>query len=75
VGHRFAYEEPWPIADQVEAIPAAMVEWFDAIGEPLTQVYRDLSSVTPIATRSPASSESSSTRSTIEPPGLVTPPS
>ena len=48
--HRFAYEEPWPIADQVEAIPAAMVEWFNAIGVPLSEVYHDLSSVTPIAT-------------------------
>ena len=47
---RFAYEEPWPIADQVEAIPAAMAEWFDAIGVPLSEVHRDLSSVTPIAT-------------------------
>ena len=26
---RFAYEEPWPIADQVEDVPAAMVEWFE----------------------------------------------
>ncbi len=48
--HRFAYEEPWPIPDQVDAIPAAMVEWFDAIGAPLSEVYRDLSSVSPIAT-------------------------
>jgi uncharacterized protein YndB with AHSA1/START domain len=47
---RFAYEEPWPIADQGEAIPAAMVEWFNAIGVPLSEVHHDLSSVTPIAT-------------------------
>jgi uncharacterized protein YndB with AHSA1/START domain len=47
--HRFAYEEPWPIAVGTP-IPAAMVEWFDAIGVPLSDVYRDLSSVTPIAT-------------------------
>ena len=47
---RFAYEEPWPIADQVEAIPAAMVEWFNAIGVSLSEVYDDLPSVTPIAT-------------------------
>ena len=39
---RFAYEEPWPIADQVEDIPAEMVEWFKTIGVPLTQVYHDL---------------------------------
>jgi uncharacterized protein YndB with AHSA1/START domain len=46
---RFAYEEPWPIADQVEAIRVEMVEWFEAIGVPLSQVYHDLSLVTPIA--------------------------
>ena len=47
---RFAYEEPWPIADQVEDLPADMVEWFDAIGVPLSEVYHDLLSATPIAT-------------------------
>jgi uncharacterized protein YndB with AHSA1/START domain len=47
---RFAYEEPWPITDEVEALPAAMVEWFNAIGVPLSEVYQTLSSVTPIAT-------------------------
>jgi uncharacterized protein YndB with AHSA1/START domain len=48
--HRFAYEEPWPIPEQVEAVPAAMVEWFEGIGVPLSKVYDDLSSVSPIAT-------------------------
>jgi len=48
--HRFAYEEPWPIGDHVEDIPAEMVEWFDASGVALAEVYHDLSSVTPIAT-------------------------
>ena len=38
---RFAYEEPWPIADQAEDVPAAMVEWFDSIGVPLEKVYDD----------------------------------
>ena len=47
---RFAYEEPWPIADQIEDIPAGMVKWFDTIGVPLSQVYEDLAAVTPIAT-------------------------
>jgi uncharacterized protein YndB with AHSA1/START domain len=47
---RFAYEEPWPIADRVEDMPGEMVEWFNTIGVPLAQVYHDLSSVTPIAT-------------------------
>ena len=47
---RFAYEEPWPIADRTEDIPAVMVEWFKTIGVPLSEVYHDLSSVTPVAT-------------------------
>jgi uncharacterized protein YndB with AHSA1/START domain len=47
---RFAYEEPWPIAERAEDIPPTMVEWFDRIGVPLSDVYRDLPSVTPIAT-------------------------
>ena len=47
---RFAYEEPWPIADRIEDIPAEMVEWFNTLGVPLSKVYDDLSSVTPIAT-------------------------
>jgi uncharacterized protein YndB with AHSA1/START domain len=49
LNHRFAYEEPWPIADQVEAMPTAMADWFNSIGVPLSQVYHDLSSLTPIA--------------------------
>ena len=47
---RFAYEEPWPIADRAEDIAAEMVAWFEAMGVPLSEVYRDLSSATPIAT-------------------------
>lgn len=47
---RFAYEEPWPIADRADAIPAQMREWFDSIGVSMSEVYRDLSSATPIAT-------------------------
>lgn len=47
---RFAYEEPWPIADRVDDIPAEMVEWFHTIGVPLSQVHQDLASVSPIAT-------------------------
>jgi uncharacterized protein YndB with AHSA1/START domain len=46
---RFAYEEPWPI-DPAAPMPAAMVEWFDTMGVPLSEVHHDLSSVTPIAT-------------------------
>jgi uncharacterized protein YndB with AHSA1/START domain len=48
--HRFAYEEPWPIADRIEDVPIQMIEWFKGIGVPLSQVYDDLSSVTPLAT-------------------------
>ena len=47
---RFAYEEPWPIADRAEDVPPGMVQWFDTIGVPLSQVYEGLSQVTPIAT-------------------------
>ncbi len=46
---RFAYEEPWPIADRPEDLPPRMAEWFDTIGVPLSQVYDDLSLATPIA--------------------------
>ena len=47
---RFAYEEPWPIAEQAEDIPAEMVEWFNALGVTLSQVFADLSLITPLAT-------------------------
>jgi len=46
---RFAYEEPWPISADAP-IPPGMVEWFDSIGVPLSDVRRDLPSITPIAT-------------------------
>ena len=48
--HRFAYEEPWPIADQDDDIPATMLEWFAKFGVPMSQVRADLAKVTPIAT-------------------------
>ena len=48
--HRFAYEEPWPIADEDEDIPAGMVDWFESIGVSLSQVRNDLASTTPLAT-------------------------
>jgi uncharacterized protein YndB with AHSA1/START domain len=47
---RFAYEEPWPIAERVGAVPADMIAWFDAVGVPLSDVHDSLSAVTPIAT-------------------------
>ncbi len=47
---RFAYEEPWPIADQAEDLPASMAEWFNSIGVPLSEVYHDLTAVSPLAT-------------------------
>lgn len=53
---RFAYEEPWPITDP---IAADMAEWFDTTGVALDQVYRDLPSVSPIATEFLIESESS----------------
>lgn len=57
---RFAYEEPWPISAD-EPIPAGMVDWFESIGAPLSDVRRDLSSVTPIATEFLIESESGGT--------------
>jgi uncharacterized protein YndB with AHSA1/START domain len=47
---RFAYEEPWPIADSIEDVPATMVEWFRSIGVSLSQVHEDLPAITPLAT-------------------------
>ena len=46
---RFAYAEPWPTTDH-DLSSVTMLEWFNAIGVPLSEVYDDLSSVTPIAT-------------------------
>lgn len=46
---RFAYEEPWPIPDKVEDLPADMAEWFDSVGVPLSDVYEGLDAVSPIA--------------------------
>jgi uncharacterized protein YndB with AHSA1/START domain len=48
--HRFAYEEPWPIAEREEDIPAEMTEWFDSLGVSLSDMRRDLTNATPIAT-------------------------
>lgn len=49
--HRFAYEEPWPLGgDTVDDIPADMIEWFNTIGVPLSEVSRDLPALTPLAT-------------------------
>lgn len=48
--HRFAYEEPWPIAERVEDLPTQMADWFATIGVPLSRVYEDLPSLTPLAT-------------------------
>jgi len=47
---RFAYEERWPIAEDVEALPAPMVAWFAALGVPLAEVYADLPSLSAVAT-------------------------
>jgi uncharacterized protein YndB with AHSA1/START domain len=47
---RFAYEEPWPIAEREEDIPAEMSEWFDSLGVSLSDMRRDLTNATPIAT-------------------------
>lgn len=48
--HRFAYEEPWPVAERAEDVPPGMIEWFDRVGVPLSQVQEDLTHATPVAT-------------------------
>lgn len=55
---RLAYEEPWPIAERADDIPAGMVAWFDSIGVSLDEVYRGLPSITPLATEFLVESES-----------------
>lgn len=47
---RFAYEEPWPIADRPEDLAPDMAQWFESVGVPLSEVYETLPRVTPIAT-------------------------
>jgi uncharacterized protein YndB with AHSA1/START domain len=47
---RFAYEEPWPIAERPEDVEPGMARWFDARGIPLSEVCAGLLEVTPIAT-------------------------
>lgn len=47
---RFAYEEPWPIADRPEDVAPQMREWFESIGVPLSRVLDDLPRLSPIAT-------------------------
>jgi uncharacterized protein YndB with AHSA1/START domain len=58
---RFAYEEPWPIADRPEDISPEMAEWFETIGVPLSDVYEGLALVTPIATEFLIEAESGGT--------------
>ncbi|MFT0846798.1 SRPBCC domain-containing protein [Actinomycetaceae bacterium L2_0104] len=47
---RFAYEEPWPIAERAEDVPPRMIAWFDSIGVSLSEVHEGLAQTTPIAT-------------------------
>jgi uncharacterized protein YndB with AHSA1/START domain len=47
---RFAYEEPWPIADRPDDVDPEMARWFESIGVPLSEVCDGLADVTPIAT-------------------------
>lgn len=47
---RFAYEEPWPIAERPEKISPEMADWFKSRDVPLEQVYDTLARATPIAT-------------------------
>ncbi|WP_350348906.1 SRPBCC domain-containing protein [Agromyces sp. G08B096] len=47
---RFAYDEPWPIAERPEDVAPDMAEWFASIGVPLAEVCDGLDAVSPIAT-------------------------
>ncbi|MFG6503546.1 SRPBCC domain-containing protein [Microbacterium sp. P05] len=47
---RFAFEEPWPIAEEPENLAPGMAQWFESIGVPLSEVYEGLTHVSPIAT-------------------------
>lgn len=48
--HRFAYDEPWPVPEREEDVPARMVEWLASIGLTVAEVHDALRSITPIAT-------------------------
>ncbi|MFF2372574.1 SRPBCC domain-containing protein [Agromyces sp. NPDC058110] len=60
-GSRFAYEEPWPIAEQPEDLAPEMAQWFEGIGVGLPEVYAGLPLVTPIATEFLIEAESGGT--------------
>lgn len=47
---RFAYEEPWPVAERPEDVDPDMARWFESIGVPLSRVSEDLRRVSPVAT-------------------------
>jgi uncharacterized protein YndB with AHSA1/START domain len=47
---RFAYEEPWPIAERPEDVDPVMARWFESHGVPLTEVCDDVRRVSPVAT-------------------------
>ena len=47
---RFAYEEPWPIADRPEDVDPGMARWFASVGVELPDVCEGLQRVSPIAT-------------------------
>ena len=55
---RFAYEEPWPIAERTDDVPAAMLEWMQSVGISIDDVHRGLPAVSPIATEFLVESES-----------------
>lgn len=46
----FAYEEPWPLGTDPDAIPTEMAAWFESIGIPLGDVQDGLPAVGPVAT-------------------------
>lgn len=49
-GRRFAYEEPWPLAENPDELAPDMAQWFATLGIPLSEVYATRPLLSPVAT-------------------------
>lgn len=47
---RFAYEEPWPLAERPEDVTPGMARWLESIGVPLSEACDGLRKASPVAT-------------------------
>jgi uncharacterized protein YndB with AHSA1/START domain len=47
---RFAYEEPWPLADRPEDVDPDMARWFASRDVPLSEACDDVKRMSPVAT-------------------------